>query len=273
MSGAWKTWVSLISYAYTNEMSFAPLPTSIHESGPALDTGVQRPQSCSPRSMYSLATVLGIKNIRGYALKSIQSELSTSNITRELFSSFAASHREVLDMEIRFLHERFTQRDPKFLVDYAQRVASGEATFFPATLGLVYDELVEGTFRKHTSSSSGLAGGQSVTTPQASTSTSSVTSSSTSSSANSEASFSDSPAPQIRVLSNSTIKRVGLKCVRRWCTAPVNSLYDGLHCPRCPDTGRNGRGQRGRPFMQCVGCNTLRVRRGNVCLKCGGQFE
>ncbi|KAF9649996.1 hypothetical protein BDM02DRAFT_1687210 [Thelephora ganbajun] len=60
MSGAWKTWMSLLSYAYTNEMTFAPLQTSTRDSGPVADAKVQQLQQCSPRSMYSLATAVGI---------------------------------------------------------------------------------------------------------------------------------------------------------------------------------------------------------------------
>jgi len=87
-------------------MTFAPLQTSTLGDRVA-DAGVQRPRSCSPRSVYSLAKTvdisfaciipsadtvgkLGIKNFEEDALKSIQSELTTSNIVQELFSSFAA---------------------------------------------------------------------------------------------------------------------------------------------------------------------------------------
>jgi len=98
--------MSLLSYAYTSKMAFAPLQTSTLGDRVA-DAAVQRPRSCSPRSAYSLtksvdisfariipsadtAGKLGIKNLEEDALKSIQSKLTTSNITQELFSSFAA---------------------------------------------------------------------------------------------------------------------------------------------------------------------------------------
>jgi len=86
---------------------------------------------------------------------------------QELFSSFTArwassgpsgslriltrtpsSHKEILDMEIQFFHERVTKSDPKWLIDRIQRMASGEAPFLSATLSLVYDKPLEETFTK-----------------------------------------------------------------------------------------------------------------------------
>ena len=51
-------WTSLFSYAYMNEMTFAPLQTSTHDGDPVACAKVQG--SCSPRSMYSLAASVSI---------------------------------------------------------------------------------------------------------------------------------------------------------------------------------------------------------------------
>ena len=51
-------------------------------------------------------------------------------------------------MEIEFLHQKFTEKDPKLLMDHIQRMASGEAPFFATTLGVVYDKLAEKAFPK-----------------------------------------------------------------------------------------------------------------------------
>jgi len=101
---------------------------------------------------------------------------------QELFSSFAArwarngpshsslshfcpsSHKEILDMEIQFLHENFTEKDFRSLMDHIQSMASGEAPFFATTLSLVYGGLIRKAFSKHAPLGSGL-GGQSVATP------------------------------------------------------------------------------------------------------------
>ena len=54
------SWNLLLSCAYTNEITFAPLQTSTRDGDPAVDTKVQWHQSCSPRSMYSLTASVGI---------------------------------------------------------------------------------------------------------------------------------------------------------------------------------------------------------------------
>ena len=54
--------MSLLSYAYTDEMIFAPLQTLMCESDPVKGAEVQQHWSCSPRSMYSLATAVGVSS-------------------------------------------------------------------------------------------------------------------------------------------------------------------------------------------------------------------
>ena len=51
--------MTFLSYAYTDEMIFAPLQTSMRKSDPVAGAEVQRWRPCSPRSMYSLATAVG----------------------------------------------------------------------------------------------------------------------------------------------------------------------------------------------------------------------
>ena len=58
-------------------------------------------------------------------------------------------------MEIEFLHENLTGKDPKLLMDHIQRMASGEAPFFATTLSSVYSKLIEKAFAQSTPSSSG----------------------------------------------------------------------------------------------------------------------
>ena len=205
------------------------------------------------------------------------------------------SHKEVLDMEVQLFHERFTERDPKFLTDYIQKMASGEAPFFPVILSMVYDKLVENLFLNPTCSSAlgKSSGGQRIINPtphlQASTSDSSATSSSTSNistsfafgtTSSSTISFAPpyslgAPTPTPRLTpSRVTTESTWLKCARCGERAQLRDLYDGLHCPQCSEKGKNGRGKKGRPFMSCLRCNNLRVARLDVCAKskCGVRF-
>ena len=201
------------------------------------------------------------------ALKDIQSKLSTSNIAQELFSSFTArwapnvharslfhtwtppSHKAVLDVEIQFLHEQFAETYPESLMDHIQRMVTGEAPFFPATLSLVYDRLIEQGFSL-----------------QASTSNLSISPSSHSQAL-------PTPGP-VHVPLITTVEWTGLRCVRCRTVTLVNDLYGGLHCPYCDDRGRNGKGWKGKPFMRCTGCGVLRENYGNTCYDgCGLYFS
>jgi len=201
-------------------MTFVTHQISTHNDDPLVGVEVQWPRSCSPRSMYSLAATVGISCGRATpsanALKAwgqrdqrecfeehpirtlhLQRHARTifflcCKVSNQRFSSFGlfltwtpSSHREVLDMEIRFFHERVIEKDPKLLIDCIQRMASGEMPFFPTTLSLAFDKFVEKAFTISSPSSSGPGGytkGRGLTHPtpslQASTSASRTTSSS-----------------------------------------------------------------------------------------------
>jgi len=182
-------------------------------------------------------------------------------------------------MEIQFLHEQFTEKDPKLLMDHIQRMASGEAPFFPTALSLVYDKLIEKAFARHIPPGfdpEKPTWGQIMTTvppAQASTSASSI---------DPPPNFSvpsfpspQAPAPVPGPVPPSTfIRQTTLKCVRCFRIRSVHDLYDGLHCPVCPETGRNGKGEKGRPFLRCTGCSLLKETHGIFCHNpvCNGQF-
>jgi len=257
-------------------ITFAPLQTPIC-SEPVIGVQVHSLQPCSPRSMYSLATALGIRDIKEDTLKNIQSKLSTSNIMQELFSSFAASHKEVLDMEIRTLYETFIEKDPKLLTDHVRRMASNEAPFFSTTLSLIYDGMVERAFQKWASSFdvSGTFESQSLpnpTPPQAPTpalSNISVPTPILPSSSTLRV-----PAPVFVPASSSTSTCALLRCIQCRRYVRLGDLYDGLRCPQCPATGRDGTGKRGRPLMLCGSCGQMRTTRVGNCPKgkCGKGF-
>jgi len=200
---------------------------------------------------------------------------------RSLFHTWiSSSHKPILDLEIQFLHERFTEDYPGSLMTHIRRMASGEAPFFPVTLSSVYDMLIEQAFSKGIPSNSGLGGftggqGVIIATPafQASASTSSIVSPLTNVVPLPYLWGVPTPRPAT-IPSTTTVKWVGLRCARCEHIASVYILYGDLHCPRCDDKGRNGRHQRGRPFMRCTSCNELRVTAGSVCVrsKCSGRF-
>lgn len=171
-------------------------------------------------------------------------------------------------MEIQFLHERVVEKDPKLLMDHIQRMASGEAPFFPTTLSLVYDKLVEKAFTELSLFDPGSGGNterQSLAhptpPPQTSTSTSSAVPSSTVGPAS--PSNSRAPASTSGAFPSTTIpKLTQLRCVRCGELTRLRDLYEGLRCPRCP-----ARGTKGRPFMQCTSCNVMLTELRDACPK------
>jgi len=89
-------------------MPYTPLQSSIPGSDLAADAKAQLRPSCSPRSMYSLAALVGISHdlvvplpdrsqlkldhLSEHALRDIRSKLTTTNIVQELFTLFAAKY-------------------------------------------------------------------------------------------------------------------------------------------------------------------------------------
>ena len=195
-------------------------------------------------------------------------------------------------MEMEFLCNNVTKMDPKTLTDHIQSAASGEAPFFPVTLSLMYDKLVENSFPKDAPSNSGtsrLPGKQSVAifTPfQVSSSASITTSAPTQMPSASDFASNLTPisgssrfpgvTPSLPTYSLSSglnpsvptptpapsttpTTRASLICVRCCGRVRLAQLYCGLRCPQCTEDGSDGRGQKGRPFMRCSECSQLRV--------------
>ena len=183
-----------------------------------------------------------------------------------------------MDMEIQFLHESFTEKDPKLLMDHIQKMASGEMPFFARTLSLVYDKLVEKAFPKPIPSGSGL--GKPIEVPsvadptpphQELASTSSVPSISTSSNTPLPGPQ-PAPAPNPEPVSwNISTSSVWLQCNQCGVPAAKGALHDGVRCPECPPR-INGRG---RPYMECPLCNVVRVTPRETCVKilCQARFR
>jgi len=305
--------MSFLSYAYTNEVTFAPLQTSMHESDLVAGAEAQQRRACSPRSMYSLATAVGASygyltlgvdmlkawdpghqgsRTKGHSIQTFYHQhcartlhLLRCKVGVYQFCSFIFScldpfsHKVVMDMEIQFLHDSFTERDPRLLMGHIQRMAFGEAPFFAATLGLVYEKLVEKAFARPVPSGFGF--GKSVevesvadpcSTLQASSSVSGTPQTSTSSNASSvSSSVPKTPSRRPKPVSPSVGLRLAwVQCHRCFFSAGLGDLSDGLYCPQCPPEDL-----RGSLSMQCSLCGTIRTARRDICPKlgCGAIFS
>jgi len=163
-------------------------------------------------------------------------------------------------MEIQFLHEKAIKKDPKLLTGCIRKMGSGEAPFFPTTLSLVYDTLVERAFTTHDpgpSCTEGQTSVRPVPPSQPSTSTLKVNPPPTvhppasSSKLRSRASTCE-PGP----LTTAT-RSAWLKCVRCHEVAWLRDLHEGLYCPRCPGDWVG--------LMRCTVCNLLRTQKRGDC--------
>ena len=169
-------------------------------------------------------------------------------------------------MEMQFLHERVTEKDPKLLIDRIQRMASGDAPFFPTTLSLVYDKLLEKAFEKRTPFGPGpgeCTRGEGLihpAPPHACTSGASIPSSpavdpNTSSSNLQTPASTIGPIPPI-----TTPNSTWLKCRQCGEASRLRDLRNGLYCPRCPTESKKG-----KVLMWCSSCKLLRGRVKGVC--------
>ena len=171
-----------------------------------------------------------------------------------------------MDLEIQFLLEHLTEKNPRLLMDQIQRMASGEAQYFSATLSLLYDGLVKRAFAQ--SSGGGFWRPTLVGAPtiQVSGSTPSVDLPSTSG----VPFHSLQEPPPTPVPEPGPLGAVWLECFQCGEYAQVTDLYDGLRCPQCPSRSA----KKGRPFMKCSSCKLIRAVRRNVCIRlaCQARF-
>ena len=290
-------------------MTFAPLQTSMREGGLVADA---EQRACSPRSMYSLATAVSVSCgyitlsadtlkawdpghqggcAEGHPIQTLRHQRHARiiyflryKVGIHWFCLFVSSHldlfshKAVMDMEIQFLHDNFTEQDSKLFMEHIQRMASGEAPFFATTLSLVYDKLVEKAFAQPIPSGSGLGKSAEVPSaadpcppPQASIHISSVPSTSAS---DSPLLIPQTPAPNPGpgpVPPSTPRQSVYLRCNQCGEPAKLEDLFDDLRCPVCPSRSS----KKGRPYMQCPLCRVVRVSRRNNCIKivCGAQFQ
>ena len=191
------------------------------------------------------------------------------------------SHKAVMDMEIEFIHNNFTEKNPKLLMEHIWRMASGEALFFSTTLSLVYDGLLERVFTQSGSGSGKPTDIWNQSVPKATPTTQT---------SNPTLGFyppftfnlpsSPRRQPPAPVLEFETeyvpepgpipLGAVWLECFQCSQRARMRDLEDGLRCPRCPSRSA----KKGRPFMQCPSCNQVRTMCRDNCtrLACQARF-
>ncbi|KAF7797032.1 hypothetical protein EIP86_008224 [Pleurotus ostreatoroseus] len=147
---AFATWNALIFYLYTGEVAFNILRSQANVPVPA-NTKVSTTQSkaarapaCSPKSMYRLADMLGLDDLKEKARKDILSKLTQDNILEELMSSFTSAYEEIRDAEIQMAQGNATIRKvvTARLPAWLDEIISGELLHTKAVFNMLTQKLV-----------------------------------------------------------------------------------------------------------------------------------
>ncbi|PBK94258.1 hypothetical protein ARMGADRAFT_1078960 [Armillaria gallica] len=92
---AYKTFKALLVYLYTEDITFTSIKS---KTSPPSNFG----PGCSPKSMYRLADMINHEPLKKLALANLQTQLTKENICSELFSEFTSWYPEVLNIEVKF---------------------------------------------------------------------------------------------------------------------------------------------------------------------------
>ncbi|KAK0214367.1 hypothetical protein IW262DRAFT_1466108 [Armillaria fumosa] len=98
---AYKTFKALLVYLYAEDIIFTSIKS---KTSPPSNFG----PGCSPKSMYRLADMINHEPLKKLALANLQTQLTKENICSELFSEFTSWYPEVLNMEVKFTLEHWT---------------------------------------------------------------------------------------------------------------------------------------------------------------------
>ncbi|KAI0339997.1 hypothetical protein BDW22DRAFT_1360470 [Trametopsis cervina] len=103
------TWQALIGFIYTGTIRFAPLKSQgiafrRRERRKHCEDNPNLPPLCSPKSIYRLADIVGIQELKDLALKDLESRITAETISQEMFSKFSSTYEEVLQMELENLY-------------------------------------------------------------------------------------------------------------------------------------------------------------------------
>ncbi|KAK0502101.1 hypothetical protein EDD18DRAFT_1346670 [Armillaria luteobubalina] len=110
---AYRTWKALLAYLYTREISFASL-----KSNGNLRITID---ACSPKSMYRLAVKANLDGLQELAFENLRSQLTPGNVIAEVFSKFSGQHTKILDMEVKYLVDNFS--DPLVYPQWQKKMA------------------------------------------------------------------------------------------------------------------------------------------------------
>ncbi|KAI0684087.1 hypothetical protein BC835DRAFT_668948 [Cytidiella melzeri] len=103
------TWQALVHFVYTGSIHFAPLKSQgldfrRSEQAKHAENNPHLPPLCSPKSVYRLADLFGVEELKKFAQEDLKSRISSENIAREVFCRFSSMHSGILDMHLKVLY-------------------------------------------------------------------------------------------------------------------------------------------------------------------------
>ncbi|KAF9647695.1 hypothetical protein BDM02DRAFT_3116678 [Thelephora ganbajun] len=140
ITGSFSAWKSLFFYRCTDAILYAPLKSQgvdsrlnhIHEN-----TVAAAPPPCSPKSVYVLASLLGIQPLCDSAFADIKNKLSLDNVVDEVLSWVIAGQEKIVEMQCELLISNF--QDPKTIALMGEnigRVSDGSSSHCGGALKL-----------------------------------------------------------------------------------------------------------------------------------------
>ncbi|KAK7463592.1 hypothetical protein VKT23_006938 [Stygiomarasmius scandens] len=117
---AFRTWRALILYLSTKRITFRKLSSQPHDLQYLFE--FDNEDACSPKSMYRLADMIGLDDLKQKAYSAIKMSISRYNVVEEVVSLFSSRYDGVREFEINHLLEC----DKKEFENFCQKLSRGE---------------------------------------------------------------------------------------------------------------------------------------------------
>jgi len=145
---AHRTWHAFSWYCYNGSLEFGKLKSQV-------EPGVQYPRvtplgagppTCSPKSMYRLADLVGDKDLKAKALAAIKERMTEANVLDEAFSVFTSKYPDVREVQLGVLMEHCGS--PKVKEAFLRAIEKhGSMPHAKPVLSAFYDKLVSWALR------------------------------------------------------------------------------------------------------------------------------
>ncbi|KAF9642138.1 hypothetical protein BDM02DRAFT_3264568 [Thelephora ganbajun] len=146
-TGTFSAWKSLFFYRCTDTIMYAPLKSQGVDSRLnhiLANTVVAAPPPCSPKSVYVLASFLGIQPLCDSAFADIKSKVSSNNVVDEVLSWVTARQGNIMEMQCELLISNF--KDPKTIAlvkENIGHISNGSSYYRSSALKLVLKKAFE----------------------------------------------------------------------------------------------------------------------------------